>query len=130
MLSLSGSYQGDSNPFNDSNEKEYTICATLHYLLNTPHLPRLPTISHNNRSKKVADTTIRTRAQRAFLRNRIPVNSMKGIKLVRVMIDGDKDIEIDMTRRESRKGKTYSSMLKKDVLYNSNNYYRVPFGSF
>ena len=129
MLSHCSSYKGDNNPFNDSNKKEYIICANLHYLINTPDLPRLTTVSDKNRSKVAAASTIKTREQRAFLRNRIPVKSMKGIKLVKVMIDGDKDTDIDMTRKESRKGKTYSSMLKKDVLYNSNNYYRVPFGS-
>ena len=129
MLSHCSSYKGDNNPFNDSNKKEYIICANLHYLINTPDLPRLTTISDKNRSMVAAASTIKTREQRAFLRNRIPVKSMKGIKLVKVMIDGDKDTDIDMTRKESRKGKTYSSMLKKDVLYNSNNYYRVPFGS-
>ena len=69
-----------------------------------------------------------SRAERAFMRNRIPVKSLKGIKLINLKIAGDDDVVIDMKDFNTTKGMSYTKNFEQDVLHESKKY-KIPFGS-
>ena len=72
-------------------------------------------------------TKLPSREERLFLRNRIPVKSLKGIKKINLKISGDDDVVISTKKFSSTKGLSYSNIYHQDVLHESKKY-KIPLG--
>ena len=68
-----------------------------------------------------------TRADRAFMRTRIPAKSLKGIKSINLKISGDEDVVVDTSKLSTTKDYSYSQLYQKDVVKESMKY-KLPFG--
>ena len=96
--------------------------------------PTLPNTNSNHASTEQNQTIVPSpillnREQRMFMRNRIPVKDMKGLKSMKVIYNTDKEETIDLTSdkyKPSRKSTT-------DVFYEDvcspSNFCKVPFGN-
>ena len=121
-------------------KKNYFICSNLkrsidqhkNKLLVPPNQVKLenanpPVVSSKHPSDAPSHHSY-SRAERAFMRNRIPVKSLKGIKLINLKIAGDDDVVIDMKDFNTTKGMSYTKNFEQDVLHESKKY-KIPFGS-
>ena len=134
--------KASSVPFEE--DMVYTICHTLdkmikkknkELLLHCPPLclnAALPEPLLVQQPKQTTRTTSKTnpvehhqnrsREERLFARNRIPVRSLKGVKTIKLHVEEDEVVEIDMSAsRIPAKDKFRNDVLGK-------NYFKVPFG--
>ena len=120
--------------------KLYGICSNMKKIIDeskspVPNFPSNPTISckvvpKSTPSKKkendpIASSNDMSRYERHFLRNRIPVQNLKGIKSVKVTV-ADELVEVIDIKNMKKNTLGYKQIYQRDVLCN-NNYYRVPF---
>jgi hypothetical protein len=135
-------YRGiQTKPFKNSHKLNYTICNNLVKVMEKD-LMKIPSLINTDICHPVASTTkapqkkkkntptlanapvpALSREQRSFMRNRIPVQSLDGIKNVKVTIDKDDDYDIEI--KDEKKKMSYSDKFKSEIL---DEFYKLPFG--
>ena len=121
-----------SKPFKA--RKHYFICSTLKTIIEkhnsnlpvvvSPPIPDVnvaPSTAPSKLPKDIPSTSsssVPDRAERLFLRNRIPVKSLKGITAINLKIAGDEDVVVD-PKSLPRNKKSYIQSYQDDVIAKS-----------
>ena len=122
---------GDLTNMPFSGRKHYSICHNLYRCICKASVDKdalsgkeykdLSTRSTKNMIPEVTHLPPADRSTRLFLRNRIEVKDLKGIKTVNVIVDGKIDASVDVS---SAKRMTNKEIYEQDVL---RRFYKVPF---
>jgi hypothetical protein len=125
-----------SNPFINSHKLNYNICSNLHLSIKNDlsTIPIAVVVSKqptkkkkegrsNNKENSATFQDLRSREERRFMRNRIPVKSLKGIDKVKIEIGDDDTYYVDV--KDKKEGMSYNDVFKEDIL---KHYYKVRFG--
>ena len=129
-----------NKPFNV--RKNFFICCCLKTIMSKPvkkkHIlvdsdqfcipiapPRSDTSNPTSNLPKVPELS---RAERLFMRNRIPVKDLKGIDKINISFNTTEKKTIDLSHTKYRSRKSSHQQFNEDVLHSSN-YCRVPFSN-